>query len=260
MRLHILSDIHIEARRPPTRLKGQQARRATYSPSVTDADVVVLAGDVHSKGGGVAWAKQAFPLCQVVYVPGNHEFWSGNVQRTVEKMKAEAAGSNVHVLQRDVLVLDGVRFLGTTGWTDFRGTGNMPAAMWDAQQIMRDYKRIRHREGYLRWRPQDAQNEAALNRTWLREQLATASPGKTVVVTHHALCMASVRPTDKNPHLDASYGNRWEDLFGEHVALAVHGHTHHAADYEVYGTRVLCNPVGHAGESTGFDPGLMIEV
>lgn len=260
MRIHLLSDIHIEARKPPKRLRGQPGAHATFAPSVTDADVVILAGDIHSKGRGVSWAQAAFPNSQVLYVPGNHEFWSGNVELTVQKMKKSAEGTNVHVLQRDVLVLDGVRFLGTTGWTDFLSTGNMPTAMWDAQQMMRDYKRIRHREGYLRWRPQDAQNEAIVNREWLRKKLAEPFEGKTVLITHHPLCMLSVESDEKHPHIDASYGNRWEDFFGPEIALAVHGHTHRAVDYELYGTRVVANPVGHSFETTGYNPWLEIEL
>lgn len=261
MRLHILSDIHIEARLPPKRLKGQQAQRATYTPSVTDADVVVLAGDIHKGVRSVEWAAQAFPNSKCLLVPGNHEFWGGNVHRTLAKMKAAASGTNVQVLQRDVVVIDGVRFLGTTGWTDFHGTGNMPMAMLDAEAIMRDYKRIRHRDAYMRWRPQDAQAQAALNKHWLREQLATPFDGKTVIVTHHPMCMKSVVPDDKNPHLDASYGNRWEELLGAEVAaLAIHGHVHNHCDYDVYGTRVLANPVGHAFEENGHNPWLEVEL
>lgn len=263
MRIHLLSDIHIEARKPPRRLPGQQQKRATYTPSVTEdeVDVVVLAGDIDKGVRGVEWAQATFPNTPVCYVPGNHEFWHGNVQRTLAKMKAAAAGSNVHVLQRDVVVIDGVRFVGTTGWTDFRSTGNVPIAMLDAEAIMRDYKRIRHKDGYLRWRPHDAQVEASINLMWLREQLAQPFDGKTVLVTHHPVCMLSVNTEDeRHPHLDASYGNRWEELFGDHLAYALHGHVHHACSYEVYGTRVVANPVGHAFEDTGHNPWLILEV
>jgi len=41
----------------------------------TDADVVVLAGDVHVGVEGRAWIKTQFPGKPVVYVLGNHEFY-----------------------------------------------------------------------------------------------------------------------------------------------------------------------------------------
>lgn len=40
----------------------------------------------------------------------------------------------------------------------------------------------------------------------------------------------------------------------------VHGHSHTAADYDVAGTRVVCNPRGYSGEETGFYAGLVISL
>ena len=59
--------------------------------------------------------------------------------------------------------------------------------------------------------------------------------------------------------MDAAYANRWEDLMGgDQVALWVHGHSHTAVDYEVAGTRVVCNPRGYSGEDTGFNANLVL--
>lgn len=246
MRIHLLSDLHVETRQ--------------FVPSTLDADVTILAGDIHTKGRGVAWARNAFPG-RVLFVPGNHDFWKGNTDRTLAKMKIEAAKDDrISVLQRDVVVIAGVRFLGATSWTDFRSTGNEPLAMWDAQQQMNDYKRIRHSAEYKRWRPQNAQLEAIKTRTWLREQLAVPFDGKTVVITHHAPSPMSLERTRDGTHLDASYANRWEDLFGPDVSVWVHGHSHSAVDYELMGTRVLSNPRGYTGEDTEFNPWLEFEV
>lgn len=46
----------------------------------------------------------------------------------------------------------------------------------------------------------------------------------------------------------------------EQMALWVHGHSHTAVDYDVAGTRVVCNPRGYPGEETGFRPDLIIDV
>ncbi|MEE9492215.1 MAG: hypothetical protein V3W04_02390 [Gammaproteobacteria bacterium] len=46
------------------------------------------------------------------------------------------------------------------------------------------------------------------------------------------------------------------------VVLWVHGHMHDPFDYDVYGTRVVCNPRGYAPAqlTEGFKPDLVIEV
>ena len=61
MRLHILGDLHLEF--------------GTAKVPVTDADVVVLAGDIHLGREGRKWARGHFQDKPVVYVLGNHEFY-----------------------------------------------------------------------------------------------------------------------------------------------------------------------------------------
>jgi hypothetical protein len=105
MRLRVFSDLHLEFER--------------FDPPAVDADVVVLAGDIGTRTHGLTWALQTFDV-PVVYVPGNHEFYGGATPHLVHKLKAMAAGTHVHVLDEDAVVIGGVRFLGATMWTDFQ--------------------------------------------------------------------------------------------------------------------------------------------
>jgi predicted phosphodiesterase len=61
MRIRVLSDLHLEFRE--------------WNPPKADADVVVLAGDIHVGVKGIEWARRSFPAIPIVYVPGNHEFY-----------------------------------------------------------------------------------------------------------------------------------------------------------------------------------------
>ena len=129
MKLHVLSDLHL-----------------TFDPFErprTDADVVVLAGDIARPREAVAWAMEfAQP---VLYVAGNHEFYGGSIDGTLAELKRLCEGTHVHLLDDSELVLDGVRFLGTTLWTDFAlfGAGERKAAaMAEAKRLLRDFSRI----------------------------------------------------------------------------------------------------------------------
>ena len=82
----------------------------------------------------VRWAEResTFFGKPVVLVPCDHEFYATKRTRMIVQLREAAAGSNVHLLDRDEVVLDGVRFLGTTLRTDFkldvaRGTDVMQA-------------------------------------------------------------------------------------------------------------------------------------
>ena len=249
MRLHILSNLHLEL--------------GDFIPPDTEADAVILAGDIHVKEHGVEWAKKHFSV-PVYYVPGNYEFYGGHLERTVKRLKQKAAGTNVHVLECDEAIQDNVRFLGGTCWTDFSATGNLKLAMADARRTMSDYREIRAGMGLRKLRPEDTQEKHAEFKAWLRKKLDEPFEGKTVVITHHAPSIQSIATEylDDRTHADAAYFNRLEYLMRKPIALWVHGQTHSKFDYEIEGTHVVCNPRGHHGLRLNkkFDPRLVVEI
>lgn len=248
--IQILSDLHVEF--------------APFTPVRTQADVVVLAGDIHVKGRTVQWAKEQFPDQPVVLVLGNHDYWGGNLGKTLDKAIAAAQGSNVHVLENSSVTIAGIRFIGASLWTDYRSTGNQPLAMLDAQQRMTDFKKIRDAR-YRKVHPRQLVEMHTRSRAYLEEAMAQPHDGPTVVVTHHAPCELSIPPHHRQQtsnHLSASYASKLDHLMGPPTSLWVHGHTHASSDYEIAGTRVICNPRGYAPDelNPGFDPGLVLSI
>ena len=192
--------------------------------------------------GEFIWARSTFPG-RVLLVAGNHEYWRGHLQLTQQKMR----------LASD----DRVRFLGATAWTDYTVTGNQFEGRYEAARSMIDFMRIRT-ANWRKIRLPDIEVINTITKAWLQQRLAEPFRGKTVVITHHAPSMRSVRPGGECApgyanHLDAAYANAWEDLMGPRVDLWVHGHTHDPADYGVQGTRVVSNPVGYGLERTGYN-------
>lgn len=229
---------------------------SVFTPPSDQPDLVILAGDIDIKARGVKWANAAFS-CPVLYVCGNHEFYGGHIDHTLNKMKA-AAAAHVHVLENECWVWNGIRFLGATGWTNFTTTGNVVAATRAARIDMNDFRVIRAESSYRRLRPGDvaAKNEAT--RVWLTQELAKPFEGKTVVITHHAPT-PSVAGDKHDDHISAAYSNHWPDLISL-AHLWIFGHTHHAVDVVLDGCRIISNPRGYPGEETGFNPGLEIEL
>ena len=239
MKVHILNDLHIEF--------------ADFKPPETDADVVVLAGDIGVGVEGLCWAQKQFPDKPVIYVPGNHEFY-GNDTNLVDDLRAEAP-ENIHVLNNDQVIIDGVRFLGSILWTDFAlmGEAGKLLAIQEAQQCMTDFANIRHNDRCFT--PQDAIRLHMVSRDWLSSMLARPFNGKTVVVTHHAPSTRSIPPRYAGSLLSASFASNLENLMtgNSFAALWVHGHVHDSFDYEVCGTRVVCNPRGYAPKALNHD-------
>jgi predicted phosphodiesterase len=204
----------------------------------------------------VKWANETFQ-CPVIYVCGNHEYYGGHIDHTFRKMK-EAALPHVHVMENQTLVLDQVRFLVTTGWTDFSLTGDIQAAIRTAQEWMNDFRVIRADISYRRLRPVDliAKSKTAYN--WLAQELGKPFDGQTVVITHHAP-VADYLSEEHAGHLVAAYANDWSDLLGG-ADLWIYGHTHVAANFNKNGCRLVSNPRGYPREHTGFVSDLIIDL
>src|ERR687892_308646 len=105
MRAQILSDLHLEF--------------APMKAAPTDADIMLLAGDIHVGFAGVEWAQTHFPDKPVLYILGNHEFYQFSIPKLISSLKREVAGTNIHIMENDAFELNGYTFLGCTLWTDF---------------------------------------------------------------------------------------------------------------------------------------------
>ena len=98
------------------------------------------------------------------------------------------------------------------------------------------------------------------SRGWLA---AEPFEGSAVVVTHHAPSSRLVHPRYARDQLTPAFASSLEMMIdGERAALWVHGHMHDAFDYESYGTRIVCNPLGYAPNALNpeFRPDYVIEI
>lgn len=236
MKIQILSDLHLEFsdRHPP------------FTPPDTDADVVVIAGDIDNGTRAIDWAERMFAQQTVLYVPGNHEYYGGELSRVAHDLRERAAHSaNVRLLDNDAVEIDGVRFLGSTLWTDFElfGRDRIDAAFAESLKYIVDFRAIRTDRGTL-LRPQDTIELHRAARNFLEQNLAEPFQGSTVVITHHAPHTGSLHPRWAKHLSSAAFVSDLEALMDK-PALWIHGHTHDGFDYTVNNTRVLANPMGY---------------
>ncbi|WP_442807853.1 metallophosphoesterase [Trinickia soli] len=253
MKIRVLSDLHLECNEPEA------------IPHV-EADLIVLAGDIHNHAEGIRWAAQTFGgTASVVYVPGNHEYYDGEFGALEVAMRDAAAGvDNVHFLNNAALIDPEGRWrvLGTTLWTDFELFGadeeTVAASVAAAEKVMLDFRGPIEvtwptsataagapGQGPRLLTPADTLALHAHARAWLVRELGKPFTGKTIVVTHHAPHRASLADRFASDLASAGFISHLPDLVGPPVALWVHGHTHTPFDYVANGTRVICNPRGY---------------
>ncbi len=250
MKLLVLNDLHNEF--------------SKFQPAVVDANVVVLAGDIDIEDSGLIWAREAWRDEQIIYVAGNHEYYGRDYFETLGRLRETASEQGIHLLENDEAVINGVRFLGATMWTDFKycGEERKAAVMEEGRRQLNDFRLIKFGE-LGTFTPQHSIELHQKSLAWLTSKLDEPFEGQTVVVTHHLPSKKSVAERFADSPLSACFVSNLDQLFGK-MALWIHGHTHENFDYVTNGIRVVCNPRGYVTprgvENAGFNPTMVVEV
>jgi predicted phosphodiesterase len=267
VRFQLLSDLHLET---------QPDVQVDPAP---DAELLVLAGDIGSYQAGSRLSGDDFGLerfapargwpVPVLYVPGNHEYDNLDFDTTHARLRATCERLGITWLERETVVIAGVRFVGTTLWSDFDA---LALEAPDTTGLVKArHKAFRAANFYLgktgatrRGEPLLAEGWRELGlecQAWLRSALAQPFDGPTVAVTHFAPSLCSADPRYGLVPGTAGFCNALDDLLPL-ATLWVHGHLHYQQTYGARGCRVVANPLGYArkGEQEGFRPQLVLEV
>lgn len=138
MKIQIASDLHLEF------LEHRFSDYRVVEP--TDADVLVLAGDIHRHTRAIE-AFRDWPI-PVLYVGGNHELYDADAFGLINQLRTRSVNTNVHYLEKNEFILDDVRFLGCCLWTDYQLLDGMKhTAMREAEQCLNDHRIITVRAG-----------------------------------------------------------------------------------------------------------------
>jgi hypothetical protein len=270
MRVHVLSDLHLEF--GPIALAPEIRSGAL-------AELVLLAGDIDVKQRAPRWAAATFAQ-PVAMIGGNHEAYGDSLFAAIAGGRAAAnqasAGRDhpVRFLERETWRLDAadgtpVRIIGATLWTDYEAFGRderQRAVAW-AHSCMNDFHLIRFadraRREIRKLEPLDVVRIHEASRRFLEVELGTPFDGVTIVMTHHAPSLRSLPAERREDLLSVAYASDLEPLIERfQPALWAHGHIHASSDYRIGRTRIVCNPRGYTPDelNPAFNPALAIEL
>lgn len=250
--IHLLSDLHLEFE--------------YYQPRITDADIVILSGDIHLGTKGLPWARQHFPKSEIIYIAGNHEFYRQNYQLLLQQFRVEAAQHEIYFLENDEVILNGIRFLGCTLWTDYKSSKGMTQeeAMDSIQNRLADHRLIQvtdeiGTDGCFSTR--HARRVHSDSVTWLKRKLYDESfDGKTVVVTHHGPSKCCEHKIFGHSDFSGAFYSDLPNLIKE-ADIWVCGHSHSNLDMIIGDTRLIANQKGYPNENVAdFDEKLIITI
>jgi len=256
MLIQVASDFHLTNRN----FKGFQVNPR--------ADVLVLAGDfltVANKSkktlNGLFDSIQEQTEVPILCVMGNHDYYRRTVQSAPKTYRTRLERrENVFLLDREYKILDGVKFIGCTLWSNL----SKPLDAYYATQYLNDFNYIRREftgDQTLPLYPVDYTELHTQDLEWLKSTLSEPSEGSVVVVTHHGPTIQGISAKWQGDPANPCYVTNLEYLMeGYAPKLWIYGHTHDFHDFMYDKTRMVCNPVGYRGEWTGYREQFVVEV
>ena len=281
MKIQIASDLHLEAlareREPGVVYRSAMDGRgrviergpgpsrppdAVFRP-VDGRDLLILAGDIGTDTLALAFVEQELERSPVIYVPGNHEYYSGRTREVIDAVWRALAMERpgLHYLTGEALTLDGVRFWGGPWYSDLWGiTPHDRAGAWYHRDVAWGINDFYAGYGGAAWSV-----ARHINHFHAQTDLLRAHAGALdVVITHWPPMKGAIHPKYDGDVLNPYFINDQDDLVREIGAkLWISGHTHEAYDYTVGETRCVGNPTGYSGEyhqSRLFRPDQVVEV
>lgn len=254
MKIWHISDLHLS--------EHQIGEGFTYG-AIPKADVAVIVGDLSDRmQSSLEWcARVVRPHMPVIYVPGNHDFYWVDLTATSARARKLAARLGIHYLDADTVVIDGVRFIGATFWSDLELDAHTNgrlcqlkmAANIDRARKGSDFKKIYvDRANSVFITPEVTRSIHLEQKRYVTRMLSRGFDGPTVVVTHFAVHEQSCNPIYRHIPTAHCYVSDQDEMISKFSPdLWLHGHVHDFFDYDVHGTHVSCNPGGYSHETAG---------
>ena len=242
-----MSDLHFEYHSD----RGESWIRSLDSSNV---DVLILAGDIAEiNQGGLSFALARFcdRYPQVVFVPGNHEYYGSSIEEAEHRLdELEASYNLLHILRGDAVDINGQRFVGATLWFTDRDDSDHEA--WTLR--LNDFKMIKG--GFESWVYSQADREAQF--------LMNTIQSGDVVVTHHIPSKRGVAERWQNSieGFGRFFVHELPESLVTKARLWCHGHGHDSVQTTIGDHLLVANPFGYLNveENPRFNPCLFFDL
>jgi len=282
MKVALASDVHLEF--GPISLENTEG-----------ADVLILSGDIcvakdimDRDVNGIfdrfdrnSSIHQFFQECcerfpHVIYIMGNHEHYHGDYNDTVTVLRNRLGYlANLHILDKEMVQLGDVSFIGGTLWTDMNKEDDI--TLLHMKGMMNDFRCVTNSKNVVNYKIFDENNNAQFRTRaamftpedavvdhramieYIRIMIEGKFDQKFVVVGHHSPSKLSTKPQYENEVImNGGYSSDLSEFILDHpqIKLWTHGHTHHKFDYMIGSTRIVCNPRGYINyepEASSFE-------
>jgi len=219
----------------------------------TDKDtVLIVAGDLgHGAMLDVTaqWLDtQGANFREVIVVLGNHDYWASDKPlETPAQLRALVTRKNIHILEKDIVEIDGLKIGGATLWTDIAKED--PLRVMNAKRYTNDF-RYMNNFSVENWLEQHRETVA-----WI-----DANP-MDILVTHFVPWSRFTHSIYANEVANCMFSSDVITKLKVTPKVWIFGHTHHSYKEYVNDTLFICNPRGYSSyENRDFDNKSLFEL
>ena len=242
MKIYYMSDLHKD-------INGDYIEKLKI-PDDAEESILLLAGDLHSKGRCASVADYFADFYKyVVWVYGNHSWYQIAMHETHKFLSNKI---NVYHLENQKIILDGISIVGCTLWHPIKTVDE-----FDWKYYLNDARYIRGRNfRKLDYRDIDFLYHQSIG--------YLANTQADILLTHHGLHNNSISLAYADAPTNKYYITHRPDIL-ENFKFHVHGHVHSSFDYIVTHdnnrtTNVLTNPLGYCSfYKSVYEPEIQVQ-
>lgn len=267
MRFTLISDVHVDSN------LWDWSMLQYCDPTIPMVVVGDISNDVFETSHWIKRLRSMFP--KVIWVAGNHCFYNlgfhqtrvynreweaqwpypRNVAEIYDHYARWSVAHDVHFLHRASVVVDGVQFVGVTGWHNFDADPQF--RFEDQVQAWQDHMMDAQ---YINWSTTPAWKgvmEAAQADAAYVKQAIDQNELPKVIISHHIPHRDLVKVTTNHTWnlLNGSFLNTdLESCVNHSVKTWCFGHTHFRFDQDIQGVRYVNNARGYPRENPSWQP------
>lgn len=256
MKIQIASDLHLEF--------PENREWITNNPLIPKGDILILAGDIivdkYKKKAKKFYEKIQKEFKTIIEVPGNHEFYHGEVQYTYPNYYSKIS-ENHFKLNNKAIVIDNTKFIVSTLWSFVSKDDEA-----NIESCMNDYHIITKKDGfdYSTLKVKDTNRFFENSLAFIKEELKKEFKGNIIVVTHHLPSFKVIGDKYKGSSINSAFATDLDDLIikNPQIKLWIHGHSHNFDSRMIGKTRVIRNPLGYvpSGEQNDFKRSCIFDI
>jgi len=249
MKIQILSDLHLE-------FFGPNDDIMSFLASLnTDADCIIMAGDIFGYKNLEMQMKhvaKAFNDKEIIFVPGNHEYYHTSKYDMDSQMHIEAKKHGIILLEDGYHMLsDNYIVIGACGWHDSFVLNNT--------RLMNDFNHIDE----LRSDPYESVKWNRESKLFFTNTLDRFRDKKAICVTHNSPLANHTPYKYMGSSLNPFFVNNWSDIIERYKPQVwISGHLHQHIEFKMFETFFIENGYGYYNYDIAkhFDKNLTIEL